>query len=891
MLKPEISRTIDILSARERHQVMEEWNATEAEYPSDRCIHELFEQRVGKDPDAVAVVCGEVSLSYAELNRRANRLAHYLRELGVGPDSRVAICVDRGWEMIVGLLGVLKSGGAYVPLDPGYPVERLRFMLEDSGPVALLTQGDLAGRFSESAAGLPVLDLHARELPWRRHPEADLDAAELGVNSRHLAYIIYTSGSTGRPKGVMIEHRGLCNLVVAQQRELGIQPADRVLQFASFSFDACVWEVLMGLMQGASLHLPRPGTILAGEGLVRLVADSGITHATLPPAVLAGLPEQADLGPLRVLLTAGDVLSGGQAERWRRGRVLINAYGPTETTICATMYRCQAAGANVPIGRPIANTRIYVLNPDRGPVPVGVAGEIYIGGAGVARGYLNRPELTAERFVPDPFVSDPEARMYRSGDRGRWLADGNIEFLGRNDFQVKVRGFRIELGEIEFRLAQYPGVGNAVVIAREDRPGDKRLVAYYTGTAEGAPVGAEPLRAHLSDSLPGHMVPAAFVRLESMPLTRNGKIDRKALPAPEGNAYAVGSYEPPQGETELQLARIWADVLGRERVGRHDNFFQLGGHSLLAVQLVTRIRARMGMELLLRSVFEAATLEQMALKLTNNAERPDALPPRNFPVILPLRTAGSGSSIFCVHAGTGIGSLYTNLHKTLHDQYSVYAIQARGLDPHEPPAANIEEMAEDYVHEILKVRSKGPYILLGWSIGGVIAHTVAARLQERIGQVRLLVLLDSVVPSHTQYRATEAQIASAIRGTVLRPAPDQSGRQLVFAALNELTAGGEQSPDRFHVSNVIPIKRMTEIFRLQCGFAQNHTAPIFRGDALFFEALQHPPKEVSTYTGWPDLVIGQFYRVPVACRHMEMMHPGPSLKIGELLNDFLGTAI
>jgi amino acid adenylation domain-containing protein len=598
---------LPLLPEAERRLLVEEWNATDAEYAADACVHELFEARAARAPDASAVVFGEMSLSYGELNARANRLARYLHERGVGPDARVAICAERGVEMIVGLLAILKAGGAYVPLDPAYPVDRLRYMLADAAPVALLTHAAAAGLLD--GIDVPVVDLANDSPEWSGHPETDVGGRGAGLTSAHPAYVIYTSGSTGLPKGVVVEHRGVCNLVAAQSRDIPVDPGSRVLQFASFSFDACVFEVVMALCKGASLHLPPRGVVLAGEALVRAIEEGEITHVTLPPAVLATLPDGAELGTVRTMVLAGDVVTEGVVKRWAPGRRLLNAYGPTETTVWATVQECRSGGAGNPaIGRPIANTRVYVVDRRGEPAPTGVAGELCIGGAGVARGYLGRPQLTAERFVPDAFSQEPGARLYRTGDLGRWLADGTLEFLGRADFQVKVRGFRIEPGEIEARLLEHPSVREAAVLAREDAPGDRRLVAYHVGDA----VDAEALRAHLSASLPEYMVPAAYVRLDALPLTANGKLDRRALPAPEGDAYASRAYEPPVGEVEVALAEIWSDVLGVERVGRWDDFFELGGHSLRAVQVVSRIRQLLGVEVALGDLFVRPVLAELA---------------------------------------------------------------------------------------------------------------------------------------------------------------------------------------------------------------------------------------------------------------------------------------
>jgi amino acid adenylation domain-containing protein len=608
---------MEVLPADERRLVVEEWNATDAPFASDSTFHELFQAQVDATPAAVALVQDADVFTYAELNARANRLAHHLRGLGVRPDARVAICVERSPEMVIAVLAVMKAGGAYVPLDPAYPTDRLRYMLDDSAPAALLTQSSLAGLLGD--VDLPVLALDADAARWADEPDANPSRDAVGLRPEHLAYVIYTSGSTGRPKGVMVRHRGACNLVAAQQQAFPVDGASRILQFASFSFDACVFEMAMALTRGAALHLPPRGGVLAGEALVETMAEQGITHVTLPPAVLAALPDDADMPSVRMMVLAGDVVTEAVARRWGVGRQLFNAYGPTETTVWATLHECDAAAAgNPPIGRPIANTRVYVLDARGEPVPVGVAGELCVGGAGVARGYLDRPDLTADRFVADPFSGEADARLYRTGDRARWLADGTIEFMGRNDFQVKLRGFRIELGEIESRLAEHPQVREAAVLAREDMPGDKRLVAYYVA-AESTDIEVEALRAHVAERLPEHLVPAAFVHLSSMPLNPNGKVDRKALPAPEAGAFATRGYEEPIGAMETALAAVWKDVLRVERVGRHDHFFELGGHSLLAVQVISRVRQAVGVSVALGDLFARPVLADFAAGLETAA--------------------------------------------------------------------------------------------------------------------------------------------------------------------------------------------------------------------------------------------------------------------------------
>jgi amino acid adenylation domain-containing protein len=606
-----------LLTDAERRQILNRGNATTLDYSQPKCVHELFEEHARSNSEATAVIFGGRELSYGELNSQANRLAQYLRTLGVRPNLRVAISVDRGFEMIVGLLAILKSGGAFVPLDPSYPLERLRYMLEDSAPVLLLTQGDLLSQFRRLGVEQQLVDLSEGLPPWCDQPDTNLRPSDIGLTPGHPSYLIYTSGSTGKPKGVVIEHRGVCNLAKCQRDAFSVTPECRILQFASLSFDACVWELVMALCQGAALCLGPPRTVLTGENLRDVITTNRVTHATLPPVLLASLPESSVLDSVDTLIVAGDSLSNALASRWARGRKLINAYGPTEATVCTTMYfyRGKHGAANVSIGRPLPNTRVYILDDQGQPVPVAVIGELYIGGAGLAQGYFNRPELTAEKFVPDMFSGSPGARMYRTGDLCRWNVDGTIDFLGRKDFQVKVRGFRVELGEIEAALAEYPGVQEAAVAAMEDETGAKQLIAYYRGAAGpgyGEGEMAQALQAHLSARLPAYMLPAAYVLMDRFPVTENRKLDRKSLPPPRADSYARRRHELPIGDMETTLAAIFENVLKVERLGRHDSFFELGGHSLLATKLISRVRSLLGVELAIQNIFEFPTVAALA---------------------------------------------------------------------------------------------------------------------------------------------------------------------------------------------------------------------------------------------------------------------------------------
>ncbi|CAJ3339935.1 syringomycin synthetase [Burkholderia pseudomallei] len=654
---------IDVLPSEERHRLLVEWNDTAADYPQDQCLHRLFEAQAARHPDTIALIADGEPVGYAELNRRANRLARHLSARGLQPDQRVAICIDRGIDMVVAMLAVLKAGGAYVPLDPAYPSERLDYLLRDCAPVALLTHARLGASMQTRLVlalarldtGCALIDLESDAGAWRH--ERDDDPPPSGLTPRHLAYVIYTSGSTGQPKGVMVEHRSVCNLVAWHAGAFDVGTGCRSASVAGVAFDATTWEVWAALCNGGCLSLAPGDAASDPQALLRWwrAQELDVGFLVTPLAELAYATGQSNAG-MRTLLIGGDRLS-----RWPDsmppGQMLVNNYGPTEATVVATSGRLQPGEATPPIGRPIANTRVYVLDAWLRPAPIGVAGELYIGGVQVARGYLNRPELTRERFIDDPFVAG--GRLYKTGDLARWRTDGRLEYLGRNDFQVKIRGFRIELGEIEAQLAKVADVREVVVLARDsaaevhdsatehatpNAPSpspetttataaatatataiEKRLVAYYTGDAD-----VVALRAQAAQHLPSYMVPSAYVRLDAWPLTPNGKLDRRALPAPADDAYARAEYEAPQGAKEEALAEIWRDLLQVDRISRHDNFFQLGGHSLLAISLGDMMRER-GLHADVRTLFNAETLAALAAQSGTDSIDVD-VPPNLIPV-------------------------------------------------------------------------------------------------------------------------------------------------------------------------------------------------------------------------------------------------------------------
>ncbi|HVG45522.1 MAG TPA: amino acid adenylation domain-containing protein, partial [Longimicrobium sp.] len=613
---------LPFLPESERRQLVEEWNATTAPFPGDTCLHALVARHAIATPGAPAVVMDDRVLTYADLLTAARRLAHELRRRGVRPGARVVVLLPRSIELVVAELAVVGVGAAYVPIDPGLPASRLAFLARDSGAQVVMSGPSTrdGGAALADRAGIAHVSIPVAEPPVDFAIDADADTAFVGPGTAAAAaYVMYTSGSTGEPKGVIVPQRAITRLVL-NNGYAALGPGDRVAFAANPMFDASTFEVWGALLTGGCVVVFEQATVLDSARFGAELTRQRVSVLWLTAGLFSQYADELApvLGGLRYLIVGGDVVDAGAVERVQRSGPpahLLNGYGPTETTTFAVTYEIPVAAAGaerpsrVPLGRPIANTRVYVLDRAGEPVPVGAAGELYIGGPGVAHGYLNRPVQTAERFVPDRFCAEPGGRLYRTGDLTRWRADGVLEYLGRTDHQVKLRGFRVELGEIEARLLEHAGVREAVVLLREDRPGDKRLVAYYVAAA---PVEVEGLRGHLGERLPEYMVPAACVRLDALPLTPNGKVDRKALPAPEGDAYASRGYEAPVGETEAALAEVWSELLGVERVGRGDHFFELGGHSLLAVRVISRVRQVLGADMGITDLFERPVLADLA---------------------------------------------------------------------------------------------------------------------------------------------------------------------------------------------------------------------------------------------------------------------------------------
>ncbi|WP_050780083.1 non-ribosomal peptide synthetase [Crocosphaera chwakensis] len=594
---------LPLLTEGEKQQILVEWNETEAEYPKDKCIHQLFEEQVERTPNAIAVVYENQQLTYQELNEKANQLGHYLQKLGVKPDTLVGICVERSMEMVIGLLGILKAGGAYVPIDPNYPQERIEYMLEDSGIRILVTQESFRPLYSEFSTQLISLDTDQQK--WERENQTNPIHQ---THSHHLAYINYTSGSTGQPKGVMIPHRGVIRLLINSDY-VELDEAKTFLHLSPIAFDASTFEIWGALLYGGKCII-FPEKIPTALTLKEAINQYQVTTLWLTAALFNLVIDELPEAFIRVkeLLTGGEALSVHHVKKALQAlpsTQLINGYGPTENTTFTCCYSIpsflESKVSSILIGRPINNTQIYILDPNLQPVPVGVPGELHIGGDGLARGYLNRPDLTAEKFIPNPFGT---GKLYKTGDLCRYRRDGNIEYIGRIDHQVKIRGFRIELGEIETQLSNHPEIRESVVIAREDAPGNKQLVAYLVSDEMSQSSVTQTLRDCLKEQLPDYMIPSAFVLLEKLPLTPNGKIDRRALPAPDSNRRGQENYIAPQTPTQELLANIWQTILKIEKISLKDNFFELGGHSLLATQIISRVRETFSLDLPIRALFE-----------------------------------------------------------------------------------------------------------------------------------------------------------------------------------------------------------------------------------------------------------------------------------------------
>ena len=731
---------LPLLSPAQRHQLLVEWNDTQTDYSHDKCIHQLFEEQVERNPDAVAVVFKDEQLTYYELNCRANQLAHYLQSLGVGSDELVGICLERSTNMIVGLLGILKAGGAYVPLDPEYPQERLSFMFRDAQISVLLTQQSFVNKLPNHTAKVVCLDSDAHLIE-----ECSQDNAITHVQSTNLAYVMYTSGSTGQPKGVEVVHRGV-NRLLFGANYVYLDATQTFLQLAPISFDACTFEIWGALVHGAKCVL-FPGTIPTSQNLRQEIDKHGITILWLTAALFNSIidDDSQALSGIKQLLIGGEALSISHVRKALEHlpfTQIINGYGPTESTTFTCCYpiprQIDANIESIPIGCPISNTQVYILDAYLQPVPIGVPGELHIGGAGLARGYLNRPELTDEKFIPKPFEAGG-SRLYKTGDLARYLPDGNIEYLGRIDNQVKIRGFRIELGEIEAVLSQHKDVQVACVIVREDSPGEKRLVAYVVPQKQVTLTISE-LRQFLANKLPGYMIPNAFVILESLPLTPNGKVDRHALKAPSQTRDSDKFIEA-RNKLELKLVQIWSKILKVDKIGVHDNFFDLGGHSLLASYLMAEIKQQFSKDLPLTTLFQNPTIEQLATIIQKDSVY------FNSSCLVAIQSHGTNPPFFCVPGAGGRPFYFYHLGRYLGEDQPLYSFE-NDLYEKLGSITRIEDIASIYIAAMQTVQPQGPYFLGGHSYGGNVAFEMAQQLHKQGQKVALLAIIDSSAPTY-----------------------------------------------------------------------------------------------------------------------------------------------
>uniref|UniRef100_A0A2P1CZ97 AptD n=1 Tax=Nostoc sp. HIID-D1B TaxID=2027338 RepID=A0A2P1CZ97_9NOSO len=740
--------TLPLMTAPELLQ-LQRWNQTENDYPHDKTLVEIFEQQVEKNPHNIALVFESQQLTYRELNQKANQLAHYLiQNHQIKPDTLIGICVERSLEMIIGVLGILKAGAAYVPIDPNYPKERIGFMLEDSGTSVLLTQSFLLDQLPLANLKKPCQIICLNKVTFA---EASKENPSPQSTPNNLVYVIYTSGSTGRPKGVMIEHRAIVNLSLAWAETFQVQSQSRLLQFGSFSFDLSIAEIATTFVTGACLYLAKKETLLPSQILVDFLADHKITHSFLSPSALSILPS-ATLPDLQSLTVGGEACSAELVTQWGKGVRFFNCYGPTESTVNAALAMlaggialCHPNGKKPPIGQPLSNIRIYILDAQNQPLPPGIPGELCIAGVGLARGYLNRPDLTAEKFINIELFGKLE-RIYKTGDLARWRDDGNLEYLGRIDDQIKLRGFRIELGEIESILLQHSSVKEAIVILYKTES-NQSLIAYVTGINNDL---STQLKNHLKSRLPDYMIPAQIIVLDELPLTPNGKFDRKSLPAPNG--VVEGLYESPRNAVEQQLAQVWSTVLEHQNIGIHDNFFELGGHSLLAIKLLNNIQQVFEQKLSLSNLFQNPTIAQLAEQLWNTEVQ------QSNPDLLSLQPQGNATPLFILPGANGHGFYFRDLAINLGTKRPVYGLETPGRDGSSALPDSVATHASQLIELLRKQQAKSPYILAGYSSGCAVTFEIVSQLEQQGETVSLLAILDAGLVSKPEYFTDRAEL-------------------------------------------------------------------------------------------------------------------------------------
>ncbi|WP_323137189.1 non-ribosomal peptide synthetase [Streptomyces sp. NBC_01764] len=868
--------TIDILTPDERHTTLTTWNNTTTPIPPTT-LPDLFETQAQRTPHHTALISDTTHLTYTELNHRANQLAHHLISTGAGPETTIALAIPRSPELITALLAITKTGATYLPIDTEYPTTRITHMLNDAQPHHIITTTHTAPTLPHTTTPHLLIDHPTTQNHLTTQPTTNPTNTHrtTPLHPDHPAYLIYTSGSTGTPKGVLITHTGIASLVHAQRELLAVDEESRVLQLASLSFDAAAGEIFRGLLSGAALVLGPAGALMADE-LVQTVRKHGVTHAFVPPALLATLPP-GELETVRTLTIGGEAGKPALAA-WADERRMFNGYGPTETTVVATHHRIHpeetaSCAAALPIGAPIANARVYVLDRRLQPVPPGVLGELYIAGPGLARGYANRPGLTAERFIACPFTTTGE-RMYRTGDLVRWNTHGQLEYTGRTDRQIKIRGYRIETTEIENTLTQHPTVHQAHVTTTPDPHGNPQLTAYITPTPHTQP-DPHHLRTHTATHLPHHMVPTTITLLDHLPLTPNGKIDHHALPQP---THTPTTTRPPRTPREQLLCHAFAQTLGHPHIGIDDNFFDHGGHSLTAAQLTHTINTTLNTNITIRTLFQHPTVAQLTHHLGHETEE------AALEVLLPINEHGSGTPLFCIHPAGGLSWVYARLLRYLPSDQMLYGLQARGMARQEAIPTTVDEIAGDYVRQIRGTQPHGPYHLLGWSFGGVIAQAMAVRLQEAGEQVRLLALLDSHPRADPAQLADDtALLADLVRSIGVALSPAEIGQITPQQILDHMKA--IQHPLRnVRESSLLA---MVQDYRNAQHAKLTHTPHTYRGDVLAFTAARTSPGPSVAVDAWSPYVEGVITEHRIDCGHEEMMMPAHLGSIAEVLRGAL----
>ena len=839
---------LPMLTSEEEHQLLVEFNDTKVDYPKGKTIVDLFEEQVAKTPGATALVFQEEKLSYEVLNKRANQLAHYLKSKGVTEETLVPICIERSPQMIVGILGILKAGGAYVPIDPEYPQERISYMLNDTGASIIVSSKESKIKI-QSSAKVEVIEINS---DWRVINGQSTENLQITLQPHHLAYVIYTSGSTGKPKGVMIEHASLINYVLAFTDYFSICSGDVVIQQASLSFDTSAEEIYPTLISGGCICLIKEGGRDI-DSIKNYIENKGATILSTTPMVIEWLNnESLNTAKLRYIISGGDVLHSSNINNLFQKVNIVNSYGPSEATIAVIFKKIDKISEVSLIGKPFPNTTIYILNSTYNLCPIGSVGEICIGGFGLARGYLNNPELTNEKFILKPFSNEPEARIYRTGDYGRWLADGNIEYVGRSDDQIKIRGYRIELGEIENVLRQSDLVNQAVVVARKDAKGDNRLIGYVVSVRS---FNSEAIKSYLKSKLPEHMIPAIWIELESLPLTSNGKIDKKSLPDFDAVEVLNNNYVAPRNETEKIIAEIWEEVLEIEKVGINNNFFELGGHSLIILKLASKVR-KMGLKIEVKDFFKYQTIEQQSNFIKASLKLLQTASEGRF--VIPIQPEGNNIPLFAIPEFL----LYSELGKHISKNQPFYSIE-------HSPYETVSEIVNHYITEIKKIYTTGPYRLMGYCGWGDIILKIAQTLIAQGDEVPALILIEYYSPAIKLSKFSVKFIVGKSKFIISQLLQKGSFRNKKKFLSNQFTQ-----------ALTFINRKFTRSDKINTSINTNYT-----GKVILIQASQTYSYMDDSHMGWDKIFTGEVKKFIIEGEHIDIMvSPVAAAQISKILN-------